>query len=356
MPHVQAGFLCRRECVPYGRDLRIGEHDARRAHAVDGDPFVAAGDVVGGQARVVLAHVRERSAAVHVPDRVEPRMVRNLERRIGVDVLARRRARPCRGRVPVGGLRPTTTSSSSPSAVSPPESDTTTRPFSRATRSAFASIRRSTPASTIAAATCGRRRAPRARARSRPLRAPRPCCRASTTPARARLRRHRRRAPPASPAPTSTWCPRGWSKRPPRRSRRSAGSPPGCRRRARRPPGLERPRRPPRPVARPRAARGPGRARSPASRATAADSSRLDRGRPRRAGAGPRRPRGRSPTTPAPASPRAPAPAAAAVPSRACTRRRSTRRRPDAARRSRPSSRGGRRAVPRPLRRPGRRR
>ena len=88
MPHVQARLLGRRERVADGCHLRVGEHDPRRADAVDLDPRVAARDVVGGQARVVLAHVRQRGAAVHVADRVEPRVVGHLERGIGVDVLA----------------------------------------------------------------------------------------------------------------------------------------------------------------------------------------------------------------------------------------------------------------------------
>ena len=73
--HVEAVLLRGVERVAHRRHVRVGEDHPRRARAVA--PWTAgrrllAEDHVGRDARLVLAHVGEQRAAVHVADRVQP--------------------------------------------------------------------------------------------------------------------------------------------------------------------------------------------------------------------------------------------------------------------------------------------
>ena len=79
--------------VADGGDLRLGEDHARAERAVGAvrDRGVAAEEVVGGDPRLVLAHVREQRLAVDVADRVQPRVAVgphakvDRDRRVGVE-------------------------------------------------------------------------------------------------------------------------------------------------------------------------------------------------------------------------------------------------------------------------------
>ena len=76
--------------VADGGDLRVGEDDARGRRAVGavlGRGRVAE-EVLGGDARLVLAHVGEQDAAVDVADRVEPVVAGDLHVVVDLDVAA----------------------------------------------------------------------------------------------------------------------------------------------------------------------------------------------------------------------------------------------------------------------------
>ena len=86
---VQAGLLRRRERVADCRDLRLGKDHARRTGAVVADLHVLAEDPVGGDPALVLAHVRQEIAAVHVADRIQPLVLGRLQRLADLDRLPR---------------------------------------------------------------------------------------------------------------------------------------------------------------------------------------------------------------------------------------------------------------------------
>ena len=89
--HVQAGLFGARQRVTDRRDLRLGEDHAR------GEPPVGAQDrrlarpsedVVGGEARLVLAHVRQQHAAVRVADDVQPLVAGHAHLLVDLDRLS----------------------------------------------------------------------------------------------------------------------------------------------------------------------------------------------------------------------------------------------------------------------------
>ena len=272
-----------------GGDLRIREDHARRERPVGDDAHVPAEDRVRGEPALVLAHVREERAAVHVADRVEP-----VVPAASADSRRPRPASPARARSSrargssVLGLRPTATSSSAPVAVEPSSIVTVTSP-SRATDDG-------------AARPCApRRRASRSAA--------------ATSLGGERLLAHDQRGAPSSritlvPSDAHA-CASSTPTTPPPRMTRLSGAvlavvasrfPQGRRldeardRRQHRPAagrdddGLRaRPARPRRPrrAARRRSGRARARARPRAPPATAAGSSRRGRGSPRRAARAP---------------------------------------------------------------------
>src|SRR5690606_35566759 len=84
---VDPGLAGGGQRVPDGGDLRVGEDHARAERAVGRrEPLHAlAGDVVGDQRRLVLAHVRELGDAVDVAYRIQPRVAGRAQRVVDLD-------------------------------------------------------------------------------------------------------------------------------------------------------------------------------------------------------------------------------------------------------------------------------
>src|SRR5207244_3076308 len=87
-PRVDASIKRRGKGVTDGRHLRLGEDDAWRkgARGLWLDLNVPPEDALGGDASLVLAHVRQEGATVRIADRVEPLVPRNPHRGVNVDV------------------------------------------------------------------------------------------------------------------------------------------------------------------------------------------------------------------------------------------------------------------------------
>ncbi len=89
--HVQPCLAGTRKRVADGGDLRLGEDHARGQVAVGAQDrvlAVPAEDVLGRQARLVLAHVREQHASVGVADDIQPLVAGDPQRRVDRDRLA----------------------------------------------------------------------------------------------------------------------------------------------------------------------------------------------------------------------------------------------------------------------------
>ena len=104
-----------------GGDLRIGEGHPRHARRSASSAAERAEDHVAGDARLVLAHVREQRAAVAVADRVEPAAVDADGAQLVVDLDGLAGLQPDRLEPEVArrGRRPTATRISSASMVRP---------------------------------------------------------------------------------------------------------------------------------------------------------------------------------------------------------------------------------------------
>ena len=196
------------------------------------EPRVAAEDHVGGDAGLVLAHVREQRAAVDVADRVEPVVAGHAQRaRRPRSVVPGSRPTVSRPRSRVAARRPTPTSSSSPvSSLARLERDRDARrcrdDLDR--RRADANLDAALDQRVVDVASP---RTPPRGASSRGAASTIVTCEPSVAPRlrRARRRPRRRRARSAARAPPSDVVASRFVQRAPPRGRGSAGSRPRCR-------------------------------------------------------------------------------------------------------------------------------